>query len=313
MEELFPKLSKATYNARVYYLGRLGVTDPKYYSTLKDIESTLRVINKGSVSTRKTSIMHVLSFLKAIGDDKLMNKYHSLVKEDIIKSAQDKEIDGVTNKSSTYKSLEDIQKELLANKPKILTLVKFNAYTNKVYYLNNLQDYILASIYILNPAIRNNYHDVKIINNLRQRDPNINQILINSKDVKFYLNKFKNVGSMGEQVIKYNNDTTKIIRSFYTLMKSQFTDMEYFINSITRNGIKVLPDSALSARIKKINHHYFGEDWSINDIRHIWENAIQNDPNYMQHTISEREGMHRQLLHSARQAMAYKTFDGKKI
>lgn len=294
MEQLFPNLSASTLAHRIYILKRLGITSPTDYSSLKDIDKIKSIIMNGSVSTKKTNGMHIISFLKAVGDITLMNKYYQLFKS-IFHDARCLEINGMTKKSDSYLTLKELQAELIKHKPPI----KKNP-DHLISYLNQLQDYILLSLYILNPPIRNDYANVKIINNKKDLTSNENYLLISSRDVKFYLNKFKNVNKMGPVVIGFTKDTNKFIRHYYNLLKPQ-----YFINSIG-NKINPIADTTLSTKISTLSKQYFGHDYSINDYRHIWENDIQSNPNYMNLSVSKREDLHKQLLHSTSTAMNYK-------
>jgi hypothetical protein len=49
----------------------------------------------------------------------------------------------------------------------------------------------------------------------------------------------------------------------------------------------------------------FGKPLTINDYRHIFEIAIQKDPNYKDMTIAEKEKLHESLLHNHNTALRY--------
>lgn len=308
MEELFFKLSPATLINRIFVLKKLGVTDPKDYKSLLNKNDTLDYIYRGAVSSQKNKMMHLLSFLKAIGDEKLMNWYYTHFKETIAK-AKDLEKDGKTNDSETYIPLDELQKKLAKHRPTLLNISKFGDLTqsNKIFYLNQLQDYILMLLYIENPPIRNDYAGIKV-SNIRQDNCNDNYLLMNTKGIKFFLNKFKNASVMGPQIISYTPNTNKYIKSFLTLLKSVYPT-DNFICIINKQSCRPITKNELSHKIKSISYSMFGHPYNINSYRHMWETAIQSDPKYMNLPIKEREAIHKQLLHSMTTALNYKIIE----
>lgn len=316
MEQLFSHLSPATRKHRIYTLKRIGLTDPNDYSVLLDMNKIKSIINHGSVNTQKTNGMHILAFLKAVGNKELMNQYYNMLKNTFDEAAK-LETNGKTKKSDSYMTLSELQSKLLEHKPKIITIKAFEKLQHKIHYMNQLQDYILLSLYVLNPPIRNDYARVKIITNLQDKkdieaNGNENFLFIGTKEIKFHLNDFKNLKTMGPIVITYDKETNKLIRLYYKMLKilkaESLNDNEmqlYFINSITRK-INPLSESTLSTKIIQLSNKYFEHNYSINDFRHIWENAIQSDPQYMNLSVTKRENLHRQLLHSTATAMNYK-------
>lgn len=160
-------------------------------------------------------------------------------------------------------------------------------------------------LYIDNVPLRNDYTNVSIVNTKSQLD-GTNQLLIASRGITFYLNQFKNVMAMGKQVITFTQDTNKMIRYLYNLVKSFYGNCDYFICTYKLTSYEPINDTNLSALITRLSREYFGKPYSINDYRHIYESYIQSQPNYMNTKLDDREKLHKKALHGSAAALKYK-------
>jgi len=147
----------------------------------------------------------------------------------------------------------------------------------------NLQNYIIASLYILNdPRRLIDYTELKIKNIDYKKD---NYILKN----KFYFNNYKTKKTYHQQIIEINNDLFIILNKFIKI-----NPFDYLLVDI--NGNK-LTSPKLNNRLNKI----FGAKISVNILRHsLLSDLYKNIP-----ALNELKERSENMGHSIQQALLY--------
>lgn len=295
MDELFNNLAATTRNKRINYLHNIGVNSLTDYDVLKDYNNIMLkyVLNSDNVGTQSTKIFHIIEFLKHTNDKQLLNIYIELMKP-LKKEYTEKQNDTSTMvKSDRYIPLQKLQEDLVKQSPND---------TN----LKNYQDYLLMCLYILNPALRNDYHNLKIVKKAADIKKEYNYIVITPRVIYVYLNKFKNHKSIGSIRINLTEYTQKIIRNLFKIYRDKL-DIQppSLFNHISLTMVKPLSEDALLQHVISVSKKYFNQPLSINDYRHIWEIYYQNDINYKKLNLNEREALHKTLLHSMDAALRY--------
>ena len=127
--------------------------------------------------------------------------------------------------------------------------------------LDLIQKYLVSALYTLQPPIRLDYGNMKIIQNEKEDDGKRNFLLVKGRNKKtFIFNDFKNKKSMGTKKIEVNKKLNSIINIW---LKHNKTD-NFLINS---KG-EMMNENALSKYIKK-TFKPTGKDIGLNLIRHI--------------------------------------------
>ncbi len=312
MNNLFNNISINTKQERLRFLKKIGVNDLNDYEVLYDIDNIFNnfILTSNSKGTQKTRIFHIIEFLKLTSNNDLLELYKEKA-QPIIKQAIDKEKSNITNKEHKYIKLEELQNKLLSSKPDIITIKQFEKlkYNEQIQFANKLQDYILLSLYVFTPAIRNNYWTLNIIkkqSDYKDKNDNLNYMIINNVTVYLYLQSYKNYNSLGAMKIEIHKSTQKLIRLFYKIMNILLqSEPNNFLYHISLNKIEPLKENATKSKIIELSNKYFNSPLSINDYRHIWEIQIQTSDEYKNMSYKEKEKIHNKLLHSIDTALKY--------
>jgi hypothetical protein len=311
MDSLFNDKSENTKKERIRFLTKIGVIDLENYDVLNNIKNIFDtfIYNSNSKGTQKTRIFHIIEFLKLTDNKDLLDLYKKN-STGIINAAIDIEKSNTTTKQDRYIKLDILQNNLKEFTPKKLTLKMFMLLTRKeqVNYISKLANYILLSLYVFTPAIRNNYYGLNVIDNKNMIDKksNLNYMIVNKASVYLYLQNYKNHHSLGSIRIDIDKETQKLIKSYITLLEFLLGKMpEYFLYHISNNKIEPLKENATKNKIIDLSKQVFNTPLSINDYRHIWEISIQNSEEYKNMSYIQKEKTHRKLLHSLDTAMKY--------
>jgi hypothetical protein len=311
MENLFLNNSFNTRKERIRFLIKIGITDLNNYDVLNDINNIFNtyILNSNSNGTQKTRIFHIIEFLKLTNNNDLLEKYRKKA-EPIINNAINDEKSNTTTKQDRYIKLQDIQKKLLEQIPDIITVKKFEKlkYNEQINYVNKLQDYILLSLYIFTPAIRNNYWTLNIIKYKKDIDTstNLNYMILNQTHVYIYLQNYKNVSALKSIKIDIDKETQKLIKLYMKLLEILLNEKpKHFLYHISLKKIEPAKENATKTKIIDLSKKYFNIPFSINDYRHMWEIYIQNSEEYKKMTYKQKEKLHNKLLHSIDTALKY--------
>ncbi len=306
MDKLFSNVSETTKKARINFLKKIGVESIDDYSALIDVNNIMNnyILDSKNVNTQSTRMFHIIEFLKALDVKPLLAKYTNLMK-DIKEASIKKQNDTSTSdKSDRYETpLIDLQIQLINKDP-------YPSYTSSNASLNAIkiyQDYLLMCLYVLNPALRNDFANLKIVNKASDLKKEGNYLVVTPRVIYIYLNEYKNSRSMGSVRIDIDGYTTKTIRNLFNMYKTLKKNPSSLFNHINMNdsSFEAISEDALKKRVKSVSNYYFNKPLSINDYRHIWEIAIQNDDGYKNLNLNDREDMHRKLLHSMNTALKY--------
>jgi hypothetical protein len=304
MNTLFTTIAPTTRKARINYLVKIGVKNLDDYSVLNDVDNIVNkyIADSDNANTQATRIFHIIEFLKAVNDKPLLAKYNDkmkAIKEASIKKQNDT---ATKDKSERYEiPLKDLQVSLLSKNP----YPNFDLGMGKsLGMIKAYQDYILMAMYVLNPALRNDLHNLSIIKKAGDIEKK-NYLVVNPRALYVYLNEFKNSRSMGPVRVDLTDYTKQLIRNLFKIYTALKLKPASLFNHVSATKIEPMTEDALKKRVKAVSKQYFGKELSINDYRHIWEISIQNDESYRNLNLNDREAVHKQLLHSLNTAMKY--------
>jgi len=303
MSQLFQNIAGTTRKARINFLDKIGVKSTDDYSVLLDVDNIMNnyVLDSSNVNTQSTRIFHIIEFLKAVDNKPVLAAYNNImkqIKEDSIKKQNDT---STTDRSDRYMPLDELQLKLV-NKNPYPNFSVANASRNMI---KAYQDYLLMCLYVLNPALRNDFHNLEIISKAAKLEDKGNFLVVNARALYIYLNEYKNSRSMGAVRINLTDYTIGVIRNLFKIYKALNITPTTLFNHVSEKKVEPMTEDAMKKRVKTVSEQYFMKPLSINDYRHIWEIAIQNDGHYNKLNLNDREALHKQLLHSMNTALKY--------
>lgn len=124
-----------------------------------------------------------------------------------------------------------------------------------------------------------------------------NYMTYDGKTLTFYLNSFKNVKSMGKQVITYNDPN---INTYMRIVQPK-----YLLYQHVKNGLQIFNSrAAFGNHLTNLFKKYTGKKVTINDIRKIHESKNIQDVNYAKMSNKEKNSLHNKYLHKTSTANA---------
>jgi hypothetical protein len=301
MDNLFQELSASTRTNRINFLNSIGVS-PSNYGKLADINKIMKtyIKNSGKSTTQSTRCWHVIKFLEAIGNTELAEAYKA-ASQFIIKESFKKQADTTTtDRAERYAIKLDELQDILSKKAPVFSSLENTISSVKVY-----QNYLLMRLYANEPALRNDYWGMKIVNKAADINTEGNFLVLNPKVCYFYLNRFKNANHLGPQRIPISKDTVKVIRDLMKLYKRTDIEPEYLFNQFEGGVVSPTSEDTMKKRIKYVANEYFGVPLSINDWRHLHEIQTQSSDKYKDMSYEEKQLAHRRLLHSMTTGLKY--------
>lgn len=310
LTNLFPTKSPITNRNRISFLTNreIEVSSTNRLGRLQDVKYIISLLNSKSVGSFKTYLFHILEYLKAIGNTELYDEYNQY-KDPIVKKAFAQSDDNKHNSYSLnmYIPYEEVNKKFNESfKSLINEINNLNIDELTPAILNEVVNYMLLSLYINQPPIRNDFAKCKIISNKKSITDKGNYFLITSKTMYFYLNEYKNKKILGSVRINISKVNQQYLRYYLALIKKIYKHLpEYIFNNYKQTDIVPLTEEPIIKRLMKLSNHLFGKPLSVNAYRHIYEIYLQNDPNYNKLTIAQKNNLHKQSLHSTITAQAY--------
>jgi hypothetical protein len=275
------------------------------------------ILTSADPNTQSTRLFHIIEYLKIVGDEELLSTYTELMKP-IKAAAVKKQLDtSTTHKSERYTfSLKELQDKLQASMP-IEATKEFPTKSASIDSINTLQQYLLLYLYVMNPPLRNNYYDLKIVSSVKaltkgKGEPNY--LLFNNNQIFMQLNSFKNAGSFGSTKVDFTSETKALIRKLFGMYKALGIKPPSLFNDLTHGPIEPTGEDAIRKRFETAANHYFSDmptstthdiPHSINDMRHVWVIALMSDPRYSKMTEADKIELHNKMLHSVSTAAKY--------
>lgn len=317
---------------RVSILKQLVKEFPKAkdLSFLNDTNKVTNWLNKyDKVTTRTSNLFIILAAIKANPDDvsqEAKDYYDQLLSKLVVLKQASRQNNVKSNKQVAslevplIKRQEQIQNIIkqFSDKYEIevtgkLTKTMYKHIQNKQEFIKQLQEIIICACYLLQPSLRNDWAGLKLTNHIKGLPTNQNFLYSRAGRMVIILNLYKNASLMGQQQIEIKHTQLKKLLSFWiSLIKMYSSELDfdaieypfyYFISKAKfyRNVNEDTMRRAIPVLTKKV----LGQTLSINDFRHLWEIAIQQDPAYATMTLAQKTELHRQLLHSAGTALEY--------
>lgn len=292
-----PNIKESTITSYIKSLRVLNnKKDFENISFLYDYDDIIKKIEDFKPATQKAKLASVLVALGT--EDKLKeelykkynNKLHSISKEYYKRIENNKK---TQRESNNWVDLKDLMKVLNYH---IRQIKKENIHKRDDKQLNKkqkriLQDYLITSLYLLQPPRRNVYANTKVIsekdfNKLSENEKNNNNYLvIVSRNKKyFYFANYKTKWKYGSQKV----EVSKKLNSVINLWRHYNNDKEYLLYN--SKGQKLTTNS-LTKYLQKIFKITGKENISSSMLRHIYiSSQVDNESYKKMKALSQKMG-----------------------
>ena len=251
----------------------------KYTESFKDYNKIFNYIKDFSNSNKISFISSIITVLK---DKKLIKIYQE--QRNVINKIKNDNYENNT-KSDNFVDYDTL----------------FNLYTKPDFSedINIVLNRMLMYIAIRYP-MRNDLANIEVAKKKSDMvNPNTNYLNINTKNAYFYMNKFKNVSSMGKMVVPIEKEDQKVIREYFKFLKKHKIESNKFLLTY-HGGVNEFPtNDAFGRKLRLIFSYNFPKNnLSMNDIRKAYETKHINSEEYRTMTNKEKNIIHHKILHS---------------
>ena len=253
------KITQSSVNLYKTKLFRLAKTkDIKNLNFLKDESVIAKEIENLKLSTQRSYYITIVSFLKCLLLRENKPMYQSLYDKYYITLKKfNTELKNTTTKSESeiknWISQEEVEKKQV-ELSKIKDDIKNKKIITEVQY-NKLLDYLLLSLYTLNPPRRNiDYIKMQVKNKVIKSE--IPELQTNTLDLfhkMFIFNNYKTKSTYKTQLVEINSDLMQIIKmylKYHPKKKDQSSSNMNFI--VNYNGNPFTSSSTLTKRFNNI-------------------------------------------------------------
>lgn len=332
-DKLANTASETTLKKRIQWLILLSkkFENAKDFSFLNDYEKVLEsVTSTDNIDSQWNRLWHIKSAINsdpALINDEAIKAYQDYIndKKEIRMRKADQNYKTEKQKIALKETLTFRQEQINEqidnlyqiyglDKSKNLTKTVLTKLGPQVFEFAKIYQKLLSlAMYILQPAIRNDYNDINIISAKNQATNDKNYIHIRPTKSVLILNNYKTANAYGKQEIEIQSDKLiKLINHWVQLLtfllKQKPTKLFYY--KITKTNIQ--SENGLDAIRKALGRNselYLGQKLTINDFRHLWEIDIQTNPKYSKYTVEQKKQIHMRLLHSMDIAQKYNVID----
>lgn len=215
MEQYLSKLKEAVsassfaQYSRIYKL--LNIQSP---DDMKNVEAIQAKIADKSENTKKNYYAALVSLLARMPDTyaETIKKYRELMEEKI-KATAPTETYNEKQRSAlmSLKEIEAIRGGLISSPTEDFT---------KRPNWDKLLDYMILSLYVLQPPRRNEFYNMKVIKNTSGLNNSDNFLLWTPKKKEFIFQDYKTAGTYGTERIPVNEELEKVIRFYLKAWES---------------------------------------------------------------------------------------------
>ena len=175
-------------------------------------------------------------------------------------------------------------------------------------FISDLQNLVILSLYLYQPALRNDYNALYVTGKKTGLDTNNNYLYVRGNKMQLIMNHYKTARLHGQQIIEIRPELVEILKIWLPVVdhmtgvaKSTPFLYEIYTNTHKRNTT----DEAMRRKIGRIALRILGINLTINDFRVLWEVQIQRDPEYQTLSIEAKKKKHSELLHGIGIAQYY--------
>lgn len=290
-------IKESSLNAYLISLRKLNNNEKiENLNYLKDDKMVFEKIDKLALSTKRaylTAILVVLGAYKKEEFSDVLDIYRKRLQE--LNNEYNEQVNShekTEKQSKNWTSLKSLNKVRNFYKKELEEKSILKKENLKRKELDLLQKYLVSALYTLQPPIRLDYGNMKIIENKKDDDGKSNFLLNKGRNKKsFIFNDFKNKKSMGKREIQINSKMNSIINLW---LRHNKTD-----NFLLNSKGEIMNENGLSKYIKKV-FEPTKKDITLNLLRHIYISE-----NIDLEAMKKQKKLADDMLHSADQQVDY--------
>ena len=256
---------------------------------LKDYDEILKILEPLALTTKRnylSSILVVLRAYKKKSYDGVLEQYKKLLAT--LNEEYTNKIDSHEKSEKQEKNwvkLDDLKKGLKIYQKEIKDReIKDKENLNKK-DMNLLKKYLIVALYTLQPPVRLNYSNMKIINSEKDIEPNKNYLLVKGRNKKILIfQQYKTAKTNGRVDKPINKELNSILNLYLKYHKSKYLILDAKGNPITANGLGKLITSSFDFTGKKV---------TLNLLRHVYISSKID-----LHAIKASKKMANDMMHS---------------
>jgi len=172
-------------------------------------------------------------------------------------------------------------------------------FNNNVGKLKRIEDILIYALYMLFPARRLDYRNMKITNEKNIDNLNdINYLVMDGKQFKFVFNDYKTYTTYKKQVFDVPEPLTNVIRKYIDMKQLKTSD---FLISLERDKKEIISEGNFSGKISKIFDKLYNIPISVRYLRMSHASAL-----YLKNpTIKEIKDLAFKMSHSPDESRLY--------
>ena len=254
---------------RAYLISLRKMNDNKALENLtflKDYDKIIEFLGKFKLPTKRNYISSILVILRAYNKrtyDDVLQKYRNYLTG--LNEEYNNEVythKKNLNQKENWTDLKSLKKGLRLYQTKIRDLDLFNKDKLNSKQLNIIQSYLVIALYTLQPPVRLNYSDMKIIKNEDQIEEGKNYILNKSRNKKqFIFQDYKTSKKHGKIIQPINKELNTIINKWLKVNKTDNFLIDQKGNPMNANQLGKFITKAFDFTGKKI---------TLNLLRHVY-------------------------------------------
>lgn len=233
---------------------------------LKDYDNIIEFLGKFKLPTKRNYISAILVVLRAYNKstyDEVLQKYREYL------TGLNTEYNSAINthekdlkQKKNWTSLSDLKKGLRLYQNQIRDLDLLNKSKLNTKQINIIQSYLVVALYTLQPPVRLNYANMKIIKNLSEVEDGKNYLLNKSRNIKsFIFQDYKTSGKHGKITQPIGKELNTIINKWLKVNKTDNFLIDQKGHPLNANQLGKFITKAFKFTDKKI---------TLNLLRHIY-------------------------------------------
>lgn len=281
MEGILNKLKESVNdNSFKQYTRMYNTLKIKSIADLKDVKSIDEKLKDRSNNTKKNYYASIVKLLRFTDEKELIEEYVKLMKEFIDKTKPSEEYNDKQRKNlMTREQIEVIRKNLIKGITDFYSRLNYDI----------LLDYVVLSLYTLQPPRRNEYWTMKITTNADDVNDKDNYVLWTPKRKQFIFQDYKTSNKYGREVVDINKELQEVI-TLYLKYRSKFAlkDNDNFL--VKYGNLNFDNSNDITRRLNRV----LGKKIGASMLRHIYLsekygkviNEMEKDAELMAHSTT---------------------------
>lgn len=260
----------------------------KLYNILKGKD------NNNNHLLNKSNVMEFINALSSV-DDKLayLNSIIKIINNESLKNYYTNERNNL-NKQKFDKYKNNVQSDDFINYDRLLDVAYKPDFTQDIKTVLNQMLVYMSVRY----PIRLSLWNIKIAKSKKDIKPNENYLYITTKTMKFIMQNFKNIDSMGPQEIDIEKEDQIIIRNYLKYLSQYLSKVEYLLYNYYNKILEISSTDMYARILKRLLNKRLNREITMNNIRHAYESKLMQSDEYKNMTNAEKEKAHLRLLHT---------------